>query len=393
MFIFISKSLLCSPRQPNLYLGTLTPLRGIAAILVTLFHFQVLGVRFIPDAATYFISHCYLMVDLFFVMSGFIIKHVYENSFITGLSGRSYGGYLGARFSRIYPLHFFMLVILVIFFYAANGHSNPVNNPAAIPTHLFLLHSFYIHPVFTWNVPSWSISAEWFSYLLFPFLIVLENRWKKGFAAGSIIFILTAYLSIMFLLHRVNIFVPQMPVPHDLNVTYDYGFLRGLAGFLTGMLVYEWYRHPGSRNLARRDLSAAGIAILLIILLHFHTPDILIIPGFAILVLCCAANEGSLKKAFSRRIPQYIGNISYSIYLAHILGLILLGYVMGAMGVVMPEFPNNAWPFWKGLLLYGLFLAIVLLLSSLTYYSIEKPCRILLNKLFKHRENAPQAIA
>jgi peptidoglycan/LPS O-acetylase OafA/YrhL len=63
------------------YISNLTPLRGIAALLVAIFHFEMAIGRFVPASQTSFFEKCYLMVDLFFIMSGFIMMHVYGESF------------------------------------------------------------------------------------------------------------------------------------------------------------------------------------------------------------------------------------------------------------------------------------------------------------------------
>ena len=58
------------------YLSNLTPLRGIAALLVAVFHFEMVAARFVPATTTLFLEKSYIMVDLFFIMSGFIMLHV-----------------------------------------------------------------------------------------------------------------------------------------------------------------------------------------------------------------------------------------------------------------------------------------------------------------------------
>src|ERR1700737_2473765 len=92
------------------YLSNLTPLRGIAAMWVVVFHFQVLVITFILPEQTLLVAKGYLMVDLFFIMSGFIISHVYQQSFQAGIASGNFRRFIVARFARIYPLHLFTLV-------------------------------------------------------------------------------------------------------------------------------------------------------------------------------------------------------------------------------------------------------------------------------------------
>ena len=164
-------------------LPNLTPLRGFAALLVVYFHFNEIAVQFVKPEQTMFLRKCYLMVDLFFIMSGFIMLHVYGESFSKSLSGKNFGAFMKARFARLYPLHLFTLLAAIILFYVSTAPVDAISarvfNPMAIPTNLLLLHSCGFHDIFTWNVPSWSISAEWWAYMVFPFLALLLSKNKR----------------------------------------------------------------------------------------------------------------------------------------------------------------------------------------------------------------------
>ena len=100
----------------NKQIGALTSLRGIAAIVVVILHFAY---STLPEAgvilsrSTRFFRDGYLFVDLFFILSGFIMTHVYLESFLMGVNKTSYWTFIRARFARIYPLHLFTLGVLV----------------------------------------------------------------------------------------------------------------------------------------------------------------------------------------------------------------------------------------------------------------------------------------
>ncbi len=366
------------------YLSNLTPLRGIAALLVALFHFEMAIARFIPAKLTMFFEKCYLMVDLFFIMSGFIILHVYKDDFAFRISRNSLRKYFVARFARIYPLHFFAMLLLVtgvIIFSPPGTYPNPIENPSAIPTGFLLLHSYYIHPIYTWNIPSWSISAEWAAYLIFPFLALFLSKKKLSAFIVFVIFIIAAYISIMYFLPRKNFMYPLIPVPHNLNTTYDYGFLRGIAGFMTGMLVYKLYQWCSLKNLLHKDIFALTIIILVVLALHFAVSDAYCVILFAALVLGFALNEGYLHAFCNNRFAQYVGKISYSIYMMQIFlqepfskGLRLpgvVGFGRGKMNIALVS----------GLGYFFIYLLLLLAISSITYYTIEQPCRKWINRL------------
>jgi peptidoglycan/LPS O-acetylase OafA/YrhL len=365
------------------YLSNLTPLRGIAALLVAVFHFEMAIARFVPAKQTMFFEKSYLMVDLFFVMSGFIILHVYGDSFIESITKISLRKFVVARFARIYPLHFFslmLLVVLVILFSPAGTYPNAIENPAAIPTNIFLLQTFYIHKIFTWNIPSWSISAEWVAYMFFPLLALFINKKKLPAVVVLSIFVVAAYLSIMYLLPRKNPMYPNIPVPHNINTTYDYGYLRGLAGFITGMLVYLMYKVASVKNIFQKDISAFIILLLLVTAMHFAINDALCVILFAALVLAFACNNNYLHKACNNRVVQYIGTISYSIYLMQIFFQEPFSKGLRLPGVTGFGRGKQNIAFSSGIMYCAIYLLLLIAVSSITYYGIEQPCRKYINK-------------
>jgi peptidoglycan/LPS O-acetylase OafA/YrhL len=96
------------------YLTTLTPLRGIAAMFVAIFHSNLILKTFINPFGAYFVGSSWLWVDFFFVLSGFILCYVYGDNFKSSLTLSLYWKYLKARFARVYPLHFITLVWCLI---------------------------------------------------------------------------------------------------------------------------------------------------------------------------------------------------------------------------------------------------------------------------------------
>jgi len=211
-----------------------------------------------------------------------------------------------------------LLVTGVVLFSPRGTYPNAIENPAAIPTGFLLLHSYYIHNLYTWNIPSWSISAEWAAYMLFPFLALFLYRRKIPAMIIFITAVVLAYLSIMYFLPRKNFLYPTIPVPHNLNTTYDYGYLRGIAGFTSGMIVYTFYQWSAARELFRKDIFALVTIILTLLALHFAISDAFTVILFAALVFCFALNNGFLHACCNNRILQYFGKISYSIYLMQI---------------------------------------------------------------------------
>jgi peptidoglycan/LPS O-acetylase OafA/YrhL len=380
------------------YLSNLTPLRGIAALLVAVFHFEMAMGRFVPARISMFFEKSYLMVDLFFVMSGFIMLHVYGMSFGGAkgdgglrVAGRGDAGlrkdnlrkFFVARFARTYPLHLFTLLLLVLIVrYLTNwGHPPiPLEQPRDILPNVFLLQSFGVCHIYNWNIPSWSISAEWGAYLLFPFLALWINRSKKVASVLLSLFVLAAYGCIMYVLPRVNPLSPSTPVPHNLNTTFDYGYLRGIAGFVIGMLIYQLYHREGVRAVFGSDRASVVIMLLVIAGLHFAINDALVVFLFAALVLNFAVNNGTLHRVCNNRVLQYLGDISYSIYLMQIFPQEPFSHGWRLPGVTGASRGKFNIDFGPGLMYCVIYLVLLVALASVTYYVIERPCRTFINR-------------
>jgi len=364
------------------YLSNLTPLRGLAAILVAVFHFEMTTGRFVPAGTTMFFEKSYLMVDLFFVLSGFIMLHVYGRAFDGGLKKGELRHFLVARFARTYPLHLFTLLLLVVIVRYLTNWGNPpilLEQPRDILPNVFLLQSFGVCPIYNWNIPSWSISAEWGAYLVFPFLALWISRQRKGATILLTLGVVAAWCCIEYVLPRKNPLNPAIPVPHNLNTTFDYGWLRGVAGFSAGMIMYQLYRLSGIGRVMGSDAVSALVLLLVAAGLHFAINDALVVVLFAAVVLNFALNDGGLHRICNNRVLQYLGDISYSIYLMQIFlqepfshGFRLPGVTGNARGRFNIDF-------WPGLGYCVIYLLLLVGLASLTYYVVERPCRKWIN--------------
>jgi peptidoglycan/LPS O-acetylase OafA/YrhL len=147
-------------------LKILAAVRFFAAMWVLSFHFwPSLG-----SSMWNIVVKGYLGVELFFVLSGFILSHVYLSAF--GERRFSYANFLWARLARIYPVHLVMLAGMAALIAAAalagirTGDKVPILS--SLPAELTLTPAWGFAPEGGWNHPSWSISAEWFAYLSFP---------------------------------------------------------------------------------------------------------------------------------------------------------------------------------------------------------------------------------
>lgn len=364
------------------YLSSLTALRGVAAILVAVFHFEMAAARFVPASQSMFFEKCYIMVDLFFIMSGFIMLHVYSKDFQQRIQGETLKKFFVARFARVYPLHLFSLLLLVVIVRWLTDWGNPpilLEQPSDILPNILLLHSFGVTKIYSWNIPSWSISAEFAAYLLFPFIALFINKKRAVSIILLTLLVIAAYYSIMYVLPRKNPINPAIPVPHNLNTTFDYGYIRGIAGFITGLLVYLAYGLQSVKKAFSGDALSYVILLAIGASLHFALNDGLTVFLFAMLVLSVAANRGMIANFCNTGVMQFLGDISYSIYLMQIFlqepfshGYLLPGTVGLGRGKQNIEL-------FSGLGYCLIYLVLLVLISYVTYGWVERPARKFIN--------------
>src|SRR5436305_13484132 len=195
-----------NPSQP--YLTTLTPLRGIAALLVVVFHSNIFLIPFAPALSSHLIENGWLWVDFFFVLSGFIIAYVYGANFRGAVSGTNYKQYIGARFARVYPLHLFTLVwaALCVWYIRskATGDIDPlinvVLNLKAVPASLLMMQGMHLYFTPPLNTPSWSLSTEWWMYMLFPFIMPFFARINMKGKVLILLLIAGYYVALKYLI-------------------------------------------------------------------------------------------------------------------------------------------------------------------------------------------------
>jgi len=299
-------------------------------------------------------------VDIFFVLSGFILAMTYRSWFSGELTRRSYLKFLQRRFARIYPLHFVILVAVVAMVIAAILSGAHTRNGlerfdfTTLPEQFLLIHAWNLfgHGVGPWNPPSWSISIEALAYVLFPAAIFITSGWAKtrpwALVAGAV---LAGF--------ALNAMTPW-------GLDGFAGIARGLSEFALGCAVF---------NVAASDLgtwlkSELGslVAALILVIAYALTPDtgfVIAVAAAPLLLTLCADNLVS--RALGSRVVFFLGEISYSIYLGHFLfssvcyRLISVRWMRGgpieaAAGIAF-------------------IVAFVLVLSTITYYAVERPAR------------------
>jgi peptidoglycan/LPS O-acetylase OafA/YrhL len=368
--------------------------RGIAALVVVLFHAQIVGhIRDIP-----IVRSGETFVDFFFVLSGFVIAHAYADRLA---DTRSFREFLFLRLGRLYPLHFFMLMLFLAFEVLKSlvpGLGNPsdpafsgANEPSTLLANLLLLHSMGLNSELSWNTPSWSISAEFIAYVCFGFA-VLVFRWRLAWALAAL-----AAAAALALATLADL---------GMETTAQLGGVRAIYGFSLGALLYMFAgrsivaaRSSDSRSGARLDwtlveFAAVPVAVFAITAASQTRLSYAVPLVFCAVIAIFAVERGLISRVLKLRPLLFLGAISYSLYLTHMFVQLrfmnvarLLDKVSGTSSIAQIGHGErygggiDTGSLFGGDLLMLLMLACVIGMSWLSYRLIEVPGRAFFRRL------------
>lgn len=360
---------------------SLDGLRGVAAVLVVLFHIRW------PNHITHneLIRNGYLAVDLFFILSGFVISANYSRKLKDFSRVREF---IILRFFRVYPLHLtvlslFVSIELLRFWGLRSGFAVPSSKPfsdgnslGALFANALLIQGLGVFESLTWNIPSWSISCEFVAYLLFGIAALNSTLWSAALFATAAFLALSAYGVLAF-------------TYQSLDLTYDWGLVRCVCGFVLGMAVFEVSRRNGARALAAANPTALAwapmlVTAALIVVMSFTSGWVVVfvIPVFVIMVGVFQTEHGIVANMLNSRAAQYLGRISYSVYMIHFLVLtVFTMFLRRLLQVPMEMDPVVLLPVfridpWVGDLLVIAVVAAVVAISSVTHRVVEEPARL-----------------
>jgi len=321
-------------------------------------------------------------VDFFFVLSGFVIFANYEKRLQAGFG---IARFMGIRFGRLYPLHVLTLALFVLHecaqFVAPSARgdepfSGPGESPFAVLANVLLLQSFGVVGSYSFNSPSWSISAEFYTYLLFALLIErLPSRRSMW---------MTACLVLGFFYFQWF---------DGKEATHNGGVLRCIYGFAAGGLCWVlWVRYQRllTTTMPRRffwtlaETVTMGWAFYLVNALG-DTMFVSITPFvFGALIYVFAFERGFFSGLLRHRFFLLLGALSYSIYMIHafvswkIINTavqVLSHFSSVKMTTLIDGQHKLGLEFWQGDLLTLVYLAVVIGISYVSYRYFEVPCR------------------
>ena len=375
-------------RQAAQQLSALTGVRGLLCLWVWFLHIGLIGAEHFAwdlDArfgsiAVDIMMHGYLAVDMFFILSGFVLLHVYQDRLH---SWKQRCQFWRARFARVYPLHLVTLSVVLAAYFGGLIPGVPVFPPlesgALVPDNqllpsflknLLLVQSWNWWPHATWMGVAWSISAEAFMYLCFPLVLLVINRLRATAAVTTMLLMPMILMTVCIMIPVQVSFTTQLAafskadltphVEHISPAAMEFGLLRVTAGFIAGCCAYRCY---SSSLYARIPWQVVGpICATSIIALLLGEQVLYVYPLLPVLILSLAAPGNILTRICSSQPLVWIGDRSYAVYMCH-------AFLLPVFAVLPGSSITMTW--------FNVVLATALLLAvcHVIYHLIEMPAR------------------
>lgn len=279
--------------------------RGLCAISVVMFHMSLVS----SITEINFFRNSFMFVEFFFVLSGFVLAHGYAYK-----SELKFRPYIIVRFFRLYPLHLFMFTVFFVIelikllvvkytnlYFNNEAFTGPTSFQEILPNLLLIQSWFPFADSLSFNYPSWSISIEFYIYIILFFTIFFFQNHK------AIVWLFISTIAFIMIFLDSNIF--KAPV------------LRGLSCFFGGAFVYSLYReisHIKVSYLIGSLIELVSVSLIIKSLqsqtnLHNIAASLL----FMLTVLIFSFESGFISNILKNHRFQYLGKLSYSIYMTH----------------------------------------------------------------------------
>jgi peptidoglycan/LPS O-acetylase OafA/YrhL len=343
--------------KPSLTFDSLTGLRFILALWIAVFHFGDMY-----DHAGFgswpIMKAGVARVDVFFVLSGFVLTHVY---WMRTEAKFDFASFLQARFARLFPLHLLALSLLLVLVGAANlvGASEETQGftVQGFLGNLFLLQAWGIEGTGKWNFPAWTISAEFCGYLLFPLFLMLATCFRRTpllFLAFSVAFALVLDFAFRQILGRSLT-----------QSTADLGAIRGSAVMLIGVAGRVAFERTSLSARAGLGLAIAGLAIAGSAAFFELSTAIVALGGVMIVIGLASRDVLGSQSYLNTPMMVELGKWSYGIFILHVPLFMAMRHGAGILGI---DFVVNV-------VTTLVAICVLICASAFAHYLVEEPAR------------------
>jgi peptidoglycan/LPS O-acetylase OafA/YrhL len=356
---------------------SLTGVRGIAAVIIVVYHFGKFHIDRNTGTNVWSVPQGYLPVDLFFMLSGFVMGYVYRDAFVSE-PWKNYRIFLIKRIARLYPAYLVIgaLYVLKIALGLTGEETFARFNVFDAIGNLLMLVGWGLH-IYPLIGVSWASSAELGSYFALPVLI--KYTLQKGiawWAACVVLSLLGIYL----------VASSGMGSSGPLDVVQVYSLLpllRALVGFTLGLATFRFAGALDRLSATAQDVAVVVILGAIVAEAVFIASDLLVYVMFIPFIAILSRDGRVAQFLFGNRLAYHLGVISYSIYLIHPLFITFAERSSRHFGSTVTAYA----------LCVLVSCAAIWLLSYVSYRLVEIPGRQFVTGLFIPREKVAPAAA
>jgi peptidoglycan/LPS O-acetylase OafA/YrhL len=370
----------------------LSGLRIVAALWVVLFHFRPLLQMASPplyDSLKPILDCGAQGVDLFFILSGFVLTWNYLDRMGDTWSTKATMHFLWLRLARVWPLYLVtMHLALLWIIFTLNVGDFPSPEAGALTATSYLrqvvMVQLWFQPFFdnsSLDGPAWSISAEWLAYLLFGLMVLVVFRIDRASRARALLvlaFVASLPPVLLLVASGGQFYTPWSWLP------------RIVLQFTAGALACAAVRKLRPTDRARRTAGYASMGLIAVIIgaLYwfdghpiptirddFGLVDVLFMP----LVVALAIGAGTLPALLSTRLLVYGGQVSFGLYMVHEL-------VHTAWLWIMAQYRIDMSPSISTKLIFVGLIVVTIVLAILLFHFVEEPARMWMRRMVGERK-------
>ena len=350
--------------------------RGFAALYVAVYHLRYFT-HFDWFGHFPVLRFGYIGVDFFFILSGLIISHVYLARAKHG-DLRFWGKFIWFRIARLFPVHLLIMLAML----GAACAAPMITADAQLPDQKSLLdwlsltllvRQWFLPDGYVWNSPAWSVSAEFFAYLvLFPLIAQLVRAWPRSLAR------------MILLAAGVSMYMVLWASGGTLNLINGAGpMIRITAGFASGCGLFLLL--SGVRQAPLHDRLLVGLLVLLplamvnpVSLFAVTRPviELAVLASISSLVCLAYLADGRGSRWLAQRPLFYFGEISFALYMCHVPVMTLCRWAADLAGIERG--------FGFGVLLVAASLAV----AELLHRRVEIPSRAAMRRWYERSQSA-----